>query len=144
VRVVLDTNVIVSSFLTPAGASARIREALRSQVFDLIVSSELLEEYERALAYHKVARVHGMNCTERAEVIEGLREISVLVTVESAPSVIAEDPADDMVLATAAEGDAAYIVSGDRHLQLLGEHRGIVILSPRAFLGVVDSQGDTI
>ena len=53
---------------------------------------------------------------------------------------ITEDPPNDHYLECAVEGEAAYIVSGDRLLLHLGVYRGIPILTPRAFLEVLQRQ----
>ena len=48
--------------------------------------------------------------------------------------VVESDPKDDKFLEAAVAGEAALIVSGDRHLSSLGAYRGIPIVSPREFL----------
>ena len=48
--------------------------------------------------------------------------------------VIADDPDDNAVLACAKEGNAAYIVTGDRDLLSLGDYEGITIVTPVQFL----------
>jgi predicted nucleic acid-binding protein len=48
--------------------------------------------------------------------------------------VIADDPDDDAVLSCAKEGNAAYIVTGDRDLLSLGVYEGIKIVTPVQFL----------
>ncbi|MCL4531595.1 MAG: putative toxin-antitoxin system toxin component, PIN family, partial [Actinobacteria bacterium] len=53
-RVVLDTNVVVSAFLSPTGTPAQILARWENQEFDLIISEPLLREYQRALNYERV------------------------------------------------------------------------------------------
>jgi Predicted nucleic acid-binding protein, contains PIN domain len=55
-------------------------------------------------------------------------------------TVITEDPPDDRYLECAVEGEADYIVSGDQLLLRLSAHQGIPILTPRAFLEVLQRQ----
>jgi predicted nucleic acid-binding protein len=52
--------------------------------------------------------------------------------------VVTADPADDIYIAAANDGLAEYIVSGDRHLLDLVEHEGIRIVTPRAFLSLLE------
>jgi len=59
---------------------------------------------------------------------------SILATIVECPRVIEEDPDDNVVLATALEGRAEFIVSGDRHLLSLREFRGIRIVTVREML----------
>lgn len=53
---------------------------------------------------------------------------------------VAAHPEDDLVLATALSGQADYLVTGDLKLQRLGTHQGVQILSPRAFLDVLERE----
>ena len=55
---------------------------------------------------------------------------------------VSEDPADNKFVVAAAEAEADYIVSGDRHLRDLGSYQGIRILSPDEFLRVLDIGGE--
>ena len=64
-------------------------------------------------------------------------DLAVLTPGRIELSVIREDPDDDRYLECAVEGQAEYIVSGDRHLLALGSYRHISIVPPRAFLAVV-------
>jgi len=59
---------------------------------------------------------------------------SILATIVECPKFIEEDPDDDVVLATALEGRAEYLVSGDKHLLSLREFRGIRIVTVREML----------
>jgi uncharacterized protein len=133
-RVVIDTNVIVSSFVSPAGPPAKVRDAFEDDRFELVVSPQLLAEYLRALSYPRVASLHRLNTTEIHEIVEGFRQASLTVELSAIPTVILEDPDDDIVLATAVAGSADYVISGDGDLQRLGSYRGIQILSPAAFV----------
>jgi uncharacterized protein len=54
-------------------------------------------------------------------------------------TVIQDDPADNRYLECAVEGEADFLVTGDRLLLNLGEYQGITILTPRAFLEVLQS-----
>lgn len=138
-RVVLDTNVVVSSYLVHVGPSARILSAWRNQQFELVVSSALLAEYERALNYDRVRRRHGLSAEQIARNIEDLGQLAILVEPETVPAIIAADPDDDQVLAAAVAGEAEFIVSGDRHLLDLRQHAGIRVLSPAAFATLLDA-----
>jgi putative PIN family toxin of toxin-antitoxin system len=136
-RVVLDTNVVVSSFLSSTGPPGRIRSALEDLRFDLVASEPLLDEYQRALNYPRVAARHQLSAGEIATQVNGIRRIAALVVAADVPNVIPEDPADNMVVATAVAGNVHYIVSGDDDLHRLGEYEGIQILSPTLFMGVL-------
>ena len=133
-RLVLDTNVVVSRFLSPLGPPARVVEHWSAETFVLLVSEPILAEYRRALLYERVRARHGMSEQQVAEVIAGFRQFATLVVPQVALQVIRDDPADDKFLECAVTGGADYIVSGDTHLLRLGEYAGIQILSPAGFL----------
>lgn len=52
--------------------------------------------------------------------------------------VIEKDPPDNRYLECAREGQASYIVTGDKHLLEIKEHEGIVILPPAGFLALME------
>lgn len=139
-RVVLDTSVIVSAFLTPSGPRAQLLQGWQRQQYEPLVSEAILAEYQRALMYEEVATRHGMSAEEVAEVIEGLRSFAVVVEPTERLAVIREDPGDDKFLECAVTGGAEYVISGDPHLLRLQEYQGIQILSPREFLVVLEEQ----
>ena len=137
-RVVLDTNVIVSAYLTPLGTPAQILAAWRAGRFELVVSEALLAEYEEVLSRPRLRDRHGLAVHEVARLMAGFRFLALLVQPEVVPAVVAEDPDDDHVLAAAVAGAADVIVTGDPHLARLRAHRGIRILAPAAFLALLE------
>ncbi|MCS4540015.1 MAG: hypothetical protein HYU03_04925 [Thaumarchaeota archaeon] len=58
----------------------------------------------------------------------------MLVRVKSDFKVVADDPKDNIIINTAYDGGADYIVSGDRHLEAVKRFRGIRIVSPKSML----------
>ncbi len=139
-RVVVDTNVVVSTFLSPTGAPAGVLAHWQNQSFEWVVSDLLLREYHRALLYDRVAARHGMSTEEVAEVVMELRRFALVVEPQKNLAIIREDPDDDRVLECAVAGDPDYIISGDKHLLRLREYRGIPILSPSAFLAAIGQE----
>ena len=59
--------------------------------------------------------------------------------IKSRFKAVKEDPDDDIIVRTAYDGKADYIVSGDRHLLALKEFKGIKILTIDEMLGVLNS-----
>ncbi|MGD0972344.1 MAG: PIN domain-containing protein [Desulfobaccales bacterium] len=75
--------------------------------------------------------------TAPGEVMEGLAktlQVAVLTPGELAVEAVADDPADDLVLACALEGNADFIISGDKHLLNLRNYQGIKMVTPAEFL----------
>jgi putative PIN family toxin of toxin-antitoxin system len=139
-RVVLDTNVAVSRYLSPRGVPAQILANWRAAIFDLVVSEAILAEYQHTLQYERLRAIHHMNDENIAAIIGEFREFALLVEPLETPSVISADPADDKFLACAITGAADYIISGDGHLLNLKAYQGIRVLTPTVFLAVLTEQ----
>lgn len=133
-RAVLDANVIVSAALSQGGAPAQLLERWLHGAFELIVSPQLLDEVERALAYPKVrTRLEAGAAAQLLSLLEELAERAE--DPDTAAPVRSPDPADDYLIALAASAHAT-IVTGDAHLiELEG---AVPVVSPRAFLDSLD------
>lgn len=133
-RVVLDTNVIISRYLTPQGRVARIIDLWERHAFELVVSGAILREYGSVLRYPRHRRKHLLTDLQLEDIDEALRELTLLVEPSETPRVVESDPDDDHFLACADTGQADCIVSGDPHLLSVGSYKDIPILSPADFL----------
>lgn len=125
-RILLDTNVLVSALLFGGLPRVLLRTAMRGDIA-LVASPALLDELEDVLV-GKFGFGRAIARLTRAE-IEALAH---LVEPSGLPRV-SRDPDDDEVLAAAVAGRADVIVTGDRDLLALGVHQGIRILTPREF-----------
>ena len=134
-RVVLDTNVFVSSLLVKEGPAARVLDTWRARRYLLIASPELIAEIASTLRYPRIRRRYRITENHVQALLDLLEADSVMVpgTADVSGSV-PEDPDDEIVLACAIDGGADVIVSGDQHLLALGEFKGIEIASIRNFL----------
>jgi len=129
VRVILDTNVFVSGvFFT--GPPSRILDAWNKGNLQLVISQEILEEYQR------VGEVlSGPFPGVRLEPILGLLTIGAeLLSVEHLPEPVCQGPDDDKFLACALAGECNVIVSGDKHLLKVSGFQGIHVAKPRIFV----------
>jgi len=140
IRAVLDCNVIVSAILSPKGIPAKILTALEAEQFQLLLSEPILEEIGRVLRYGKIAKRHRWSEEKLLAFLEDLAHLAILTPGKLNLAVIKDDPQDDRYLECAVEGEAEYVVSGDRHLLNLKEYNSIQILTPRAFLEVLRAQ----
>lgn len=135
IRAVLDTNVIVSGILSPAGSPGQIlRAALEEQRFQVVTSIPILGEIDKVLRRPRIVRRHGWTEAEINLFLVRLYAVSLVLEGRSILDVIPEDPSDNMFLVAALEGEAEYVVSGDAHLQRVREYQNIVILAPQLFL----------
>ena len=141
-RIVVDTNVIISSVLTPGGKSDQLCESVFDGQLQLILSNAILRETRRVFSYHKIQKLlnkRGVTSELIEDFLIKLIRISTLVAPKNVPDIIKEDPADNAILAAAFAGQAGFIVSGDQHLRALKEYQGIKILSPADFLEEIKS-----
>ena len=138
-RVVIDTNVIVSRILSPAGTPAKIFAAWEQGRFELLVSPAILNEYHRVLAEAKIRARHRMSDDGILDVMKGFEQFAVVVEPEDELGAVDQDPDDNQFVDCAVAGNAAYIVSGDAHLLAIGEVRGIPIVRPSVFLALLSS-----
>ena len=131
-KVVVDTNVIISSLLGLQGNSHKIIGMIKNSEFILVTSYQQFGELYRVLDYDKFQ----FSQEEKHEIKSLILELAVFVTPKEKILVLTEDPSDNMILECAVEGDVDYIVTGDRALLELENFRGIRILTPRQFLGL--------
>lgn len=134
-RAVLDANVFVSAVINPRGTPAQLLAALDS--FDLVISEAILAEVGQVLLYPKIAKRHGRTREQVQQYAEDLARVAILTPGNLTLHVVAEDSTDDRYLEAAIEGEAGYLVSGDKHLLRLKGYRGVQILTTRQFLKVL-------
>ena len=133
-RAVLDANVYVSAALRPEGPPGRIIERLlRNAAFEIVLAPGIIDEVLQALSYPKAQRLIRRDLDPTLW-FEDIIVLANLVVCTRTVSGVCSDPDDDKYLAAALEGRAAFVVSGDRDLLMLGEYEGVRIVSPRAFL----------
>ncbi len=133
-RIVLDTNVLVSALIKSGRPRELIFEIVRKKV-QMITSEKILEEFIEVTEDPNIRRY-----VSDGDVIEFLRvigDVAHVIKVKSKFNVIKEDPDDDIVLRTAHDGRAEYIVSGDKHLLSLKKFRGTKIVTVRQMLNLL-------
>ncbi len=135
IRATLDVNVLVSGFQGKPGVPKALVDAWVNLAYELVLSEHIIEGLVRAWdkPYFRQRVAPGA-----VQQILALLRTEALVVVPNVPvHGIGEDEEDDLVLSTALTGAAAYLVTGDRHLQQIGGYQGLIILPPREFLEVL-------
>ena len=136
IRVVLDSNVLVSALLSPGRTADQIIQRWRNSDFLLCTTSAQIEEVSHVLMRPKLSKKASVRGSEIETLIDELNrcrvDISKLAILEE--RIVYSDPDDDAILAAALAGNADVIVSGDHHLLDLRRFRGIPIVTPREFL----------
>ena len=128
-RLVADTNVVVSGLLW-LGNSGRLLEAAANGQVTLYTSPMLIAELTRILRTPKLMpRIERSGLTLE-ELLTRYLNVAIVVQPETVPTIVLTDPDDDQVLACALEADAEIVVSGDRDLLSLKTFRDIPIVTP--------------
>jgi len=129
VKVVLDTNILISAFVFPGGPPEEVFRAALEGRIELVTSPPLLVEFGRVLSSK-----FGWEPSIAEEAVAQVARIGAIVRPGDTIAEIADDPDDDRVLEAALAGRAEVIVSGDRHLLRLRTWRGIKIEKAARFL----------
>jgi putative PIN family toxin of toxin-antitoxin system len=134
-RVVLDTNIIVSALIAPAGKPAAIIDAWLDGKFTLLTCATHLDELQATLHKPRVADlIKPYKAGRLVNQVRKLAEyIAPLPRVERSP-----DPTDDFLLALSEGGKADYLVTGDKSgLLALDRHKATRIVSAREFTALL-------
>jgi uncharacterized protein len=130
-RVVLDTNIIISAIIAPAGKPAAIIDVWLDGKFTLLTCAAHVEELRDTLQKPRVAELVKPHKADRLvnQIKRFAEDIDPLPTVERSP-----DPTDDFLLALSEAGNADYLVTGDKSgLLALERHKATRIVSAREF-----------
>jgi putative PIN family toxin of toxin-antitoxin system len=129
VKVVLDTNVLVSGVLQPFGPSGQILRLVASGELVLCYDPRILAEYQEVLLRDKF----GFDPVRVDALLEQIRAGGIPVAAPPLPSRL-PDPDDEPFLEIALVGGARCLVTGNlKHYPARGRH-GIEVLSPRSFI----------
>ena len=136
-RLVLDTNILVSSLIRKDTPPYLLYRAWRQQRFDLLTSAHQLEEVEDVLARPRLQKY--VSAEEAQELVRGLRTEAEQVDADRIEVTHSPNPDDNRILAIALAGQADYVVSGDRADMLsLGEVEGIPVMTARQAVEILD------
>jgi putative PIN family toxin of toxin-antitoxin system len=134
-RVVVDTNVLVSSVMLPRGRLGWVLDRFRAGSYQPVTSTELLGELVEVLRRPRFAR-YGLDRLG-VERLRALIEQDGEVVVADRRVTLCRDPKDNRVLEAAAAAGADLIVSGDDDLLVLRRFRDIPIVSPARFAALL-------
>ena len=137
-RITLDTNVLVSAFISKSGHSARVLDVvLTLEDVELVLSDRIAREFLRVMSMDELLFRFDYTLADVEELVRLLKKTSRMIKVRSNFRAVREDPTDNAILNTAYDGRCEFIVSGDHHLLNLKKFRGIRILSPGHMLDLL-------
>lgn len=129
-RIVVDTNVIVSRALFPHSVAGEVLKRIENH-HTWLMSDATSKELATVLLRPKFARY--ITTDEVSGLLARVRQITETVPILHTITTC-RDPKDDMFLELAVNGSAQYLISGDADLLALHPFRGVSILSPKDFL----------
>ncbi len=103
------------------------------------MSPDILAEIGRALLYEKLQKSRWMSEEEIIALLEALGHEGILVSGR-VPARVSRDPEDDKFLAAAIQGQARFVVSGDKDLLAVKTYRRIRVVRPAVFLEILRSR----
>ena len=127
-RVVLDTNVLLSGIAYPASVPGKIMSAWRHGSVDVLISVYILDELRRVLP--RLTNRHGLTLAEIEDLVDALsfqaEVIEPLAIVEPDLRDIDDLPVLGTLLAALKTLDVDYLITGDKDLLVMGERYPIV------------------
>jgi putative PIN family toxin of toxin-antitoxin system len=145
IRALIDTNVLASGIVMlnrAEGPPVTILRLARRRAYKIVTCEAVINELQRTLEKPYFAAV--ISEKRRARAIALLSRVAEAAVVTDEPERIATHPEDDLILAAAVSANVDYLVTGDRQLLALGDDGGVRIVSPAAFLALLEAAPDRL
>lgn len=138
-KITTDTNVLISAtFWT--GNSYRILDMVEKKEIELILSAEIIEEYNDVVNRDEITdKVSDKNLITSSIVDKAINEALIIQPKEKL-YIVKKDSDDNKIVECAVEGNADYIITQDEHLLELKEFKGIQITTPKDFLEIFENK----
>lgn len=122
-RVVLDTNVLVSGLAYPGSIPGHIVSIWRQGGIDVVLSRHILDEIASVLP--RLSRIQ-LSSVEIRDIVDSLMFLADVIDLDSEQEPALRDPADQQVLGTLRASRADYLITGDKDLLVLANKYPIV------------------
>lgn len=133
VKVVIDTNVLISAFLKPESIPALIVSLVFNKNLMLCLSEGILIEYKEVLNYGKF---RNLNQTEVRKLINLMKENALWVSPKELIDLIKDDPEDNKFLECALEAQADFFITGNtKHFSFEQFHQTRIV-KPKQFMDI--------
>lgn len=133
-KVVIDTNTVISAPLSEDGNPAKIFELLLLEEINNFTSDEIIAEVTEVFNREKIKTKLPQDKINF--VINNFKKFSKFVKPINKLDVIKEDVDDNKILECAETANVDYVVTGDRHLKKLRNYKNIRIVSPKEFFDI--------
>ncbi len=125
-RIVLDTNVLISGLMYPDSVPGKIVTAWREAQFDVVCTLQQLQEIGRVLSYPKIQKVLQWGPETIERFLEQLLLRVELAEVDESVDERLRDPSDSPILTGLVASKADFLVTGDGDLLALKDRFSIV------------------
>ena len=134
-RVVNDTNIIISSIFWSGSPYKIIRQALEEN-YRIIISPTILKEVRKVLKDPREKFV--LTEKEVDDIVESIMLYAEVIEPTISVDVVKQDPNDNHIIACAITAKAAFIITRDNDLLVLKEYEGIMIITPEEFMSEIN------
>ena len=135
-RVVIDTGVLVSGLIRPAGTTGQVLQAMRDGKFTALYSNETIMEIIDVLGRDKFRLKYHILPDDISALINLIR-LRGEVVIPKQRVADCRDPKDDKFLDVALSGDADCLVSRDLDLISMNPYRSILLTTPAEFVATI-------
>lgn len=137
-RVVLDTNVVVSAMLW-GGNPKQLLQARQEKRVELFTSVTMLAELTDTLTRPKFAKKIAASMLTIDQLVDGYAGLTQVVRPMPTPRIVT-DPDDDVVIGTALAAKADLLVTGDWRLLDVGAYQGVRIVSVAVAIRIITAK----
>jgi len=125
-RVVIDTNILLSGLMLPNSIPGKIVQAWRLNLIELVLSQFQLDEMGRVLTYPKIQKRLNWGQTETAQFLQQIFLRSHYLGEIETIAVVPADANDNLILSAYLIGQANYLITGDKGLLALRDEYNIL------------------
>lgn len=127
-KVILDTNIWISSILLPQSIPGRIVTAWQQSLFNVVTSNPILDEIEKILNYPKIQKRLTVSNEEIIEFLTFIRLFTDVIELKPSEKMITElrDLNDIPILETLLLSESEYLITGDQDLLVLCKQYPII------------------
>jgi putative PIN family toxin of toxin-antitoxin system len=127
-KIVLDTNILISATIWEGSVAQKILFKLIDLNTQIYLSKEIILEYENVLI-----RDFKYSKEEVESVVNNILKFSTLIIPTIHVNIVKNDPADNKIIDCAIEASAEYIITYDKHLLKIARYKNIQIVTPEEF-----------
>jgi putative PIN family toxin of toxin-antitoxin system len=135
-RVVADTNTLISALITRNGPPSVLMNYWMYGFFHLLFSSATFDELIRVLNYPHIRNRLDYSDINAGNFLSHIRSKSIWVEPDFSLDIVQSDSTDNRIVELAEAGNAKFIVTEDKHLLALGSYKNIKIVSPAIFISL--------